>query len=202
MDSCWCWSSSILTGYSSIVGGVMNFLKYQEQAWSTAIYDNKGNNSIYVCEGLDGESGEVQEIIKRLHRGQELDLDKLKGESGDNLWYIQGMYSEYGLLMPDREMDAYQNACAVSHKAFNLHHWSLRLGSKVGRVLEWVDELIFFEYPVQTTELQVHLEDCLITLTMLIHTAGLQLEDIAQFNLDKLASRQERGVLSGTGSDR
>jgi len=32
--------------------------------------------------------------------------------------------------------------------------------------------------------------------------AGLELEDIAQANLDKLLSRQQRGVLSGSGDQR
>jgi hypothetical protein len=32
--------------------------------------------------------------------------------------------------------------------------------------------------------------------------AGLDLQDIAQGNLDKLLSRQQRGVLSGSGDSR
>jgi len=182
----------------------MNFIKYQEQAWSTAVYDNKGNNPVYIAEGLSGEAGEVQEIIKRIHRGQGLDLDKLKGETGDVLWYIQGMHSEFNMNMPDREMGPYQSACVASVKLFDIHHWSLRLSATIGRVSEWVDSCTYYEMYnfVSPSDLQNQLEGCLQALTMIIHSAGLQLEDVAQFNLDKLADRQERGVLRGTGSDR
>ena len=186
----------------------MNFIHYQEKAWSTAVYNNKGENPVYICEGLDGESGEVQEIIKRMHRQQGLDLEKLNGESGDSLWYIQGMYSEFMLSMINCEMSVYQSDCVASLKAFDIHHWSLQLGAGVGKVLGWVDDLVYnpeyYHYPQDhlTLSLKDHLEDCLRSLTMIIHSAGLQLEDVAQFNLDKLASRQERGVLRGTGSDR
>ena len=182
----------------------MNFLKYQEQAWSTAIYNNKGDNPVYVVEGLCGEAGEVFELIKRIHRGQELDLEKLKGETGDVLWYIQGMHSEYNMNMPDREMDPYQRACVASVKPFDIHHWAFRLSSSIGRVAEWQDSCTYYDMYnfVSPSDLQNLLESCLQALTMLIHTAGLQLDEVAQFNLDKLARRQEKGILSGDGSDR
>jgi len=182
----------------------MNFIKYQEQAWSTAVYNNKGDNPIYVAEGLGGEAGEVFELVKRMHRGQGLDFEKLKGEVGDVLWYIQGMHSEYSLPMLDCEMSAYQSACVASAKPFDIHHWSLRLSATIGRVSEWVDSVVYYGIYnfVSPVDLQHSLEACLQALTMLIHSADLQLDEVAQFNLDKLASRQERGVLRGTGSDR
>lgn len=183
----------------------MNFIHYQEKAWSTAIYNNKGHNPVYVCEGLDGESGEVQEIIKRMHREQGLDTEKLMGEAGDVLWYIQGMHSEFKLSMFNYEMGVYQSDCVASLKAFDIHHWSLQLGTGVGKVLGWVDSFIYCNPNPEdhlTSSLQDHLDTCLRSLTMIVHSAGLQLEHVAQFNLDKLASRQERGVLRGTGSGR
>ncbi len=210
VDSCWSWNHFNYRwcsgrSKSTHLGVIMNFINYQEQAWSTAVYDNKGHNPVYICEGLDGESGEVQEIIKRMHRQQGLDLEKLNGEAGDVLWYIQGMHSEFMLSMINCEMSIYQSDCVASLKAFDIHHWSLQLGSGVGRVLDWVDSLVYGSLDISITgtiDLESHLETCLRSLTMIIHSAGLQLEDVAQFNIDKLASRQERGVLRDTGSNR
>ncbi|HEY4895356.1 MAG TPA: nucleoside triphosphate pyrophosphohydrolase family protein [Solirubrobacteraceae bacterium] len=46
------------------------------------------------------------------------------------------------------------------------------------------------------------LGDVLWYVAQLASELDLQLDDIAQANLDKLASRQRRGVLSGSGDER
>ena len=44
--------------------------------------------------------------------------------------------------------------------------------------------------------------DCLWYVSMLAWELGINLEDVAQYNLDKLASRNERGTLQGSGDHR
>jgi NTP pyrophosphatase (non-canonical NTP hydrolase) len=46
------------------------------------------------------------------------------------------------------------------------------------------------------------LGDVLWYVAQLASELGLELDEIAQTNLDKLLSRQRRGVLSGDGDDR
>jgi len=106
----------------------MNIDDYQLEAAKTAIYPP--GNFAYLALGLNGESGEVAEIIKRAIRaGRTLDdeeLTNLKKELGDCLWYLANLARE----------------------------------------------------------------------------AGFSLSAIADENLAKLRSRQERGALQGRGSDR
>lgn len=76
----------------------MEFNEYQQKAWETAIYPNKGSNLWYPALGL-GESGEAQNIIKKVYRdnggviseGQRQQLIK---ELGDQLWYIAAVATE------------------------------------------------------------------------------------------------------------
>lgn len=104
---------------------------YQQQALSTAIYPNRGENFIYPTLGLVGEAGEVAEKAKKLIRDGNGTLtseaaEKMAMELSDVCWYVAVLAAEL----------------------------------------------------------------------------GYDLETILQANLDKLASRQARGVLQGSGDDR
>ena len=51
-------------------------------------------------------------------------------------------------------------------------------------------------------ELKKEAGDILWQLSGLCHVMGWELEDVATGNLDKLASRQQRGVIDGNGDNR
>jgi NTP pyrophosphatase (non-canonical NTP hydrolase) len=66
---------------------------YQQLALRTA--GNHGDfdrTLMYTALGLNGESGEVAEMIKKaFFHGHDLDRNKLKKELGDVLWYVAVM---------------------------------------------------------------------------------------------------------------
>jgi NTP pyrophosphatase (non-canonical NTP hydrolase) len=76
----------------------MDINDYQVEAAKTAIYPP--GSFAYLALGLNGEAGEVAEIIKRTIRsGKALDeneLSNLKKELGDCLWYIANLAREAG----------------------------------------------------------------------------------------------------------
>jgi NTP pyrophosphatase (non-canonical NTP hydrolase) len=83
---------------------------------------------------------------------------------------------------------------------------SLGLAGEAGEVAEHAKKAIRDDGGLITADRRAaiakELGDVLWYLAQLASELGLELEDIAQQNLDKLLSRQRRGVLSGSGDER
>ena len=65
-----------------------------------------------------------------------------------------------------------------------------------------VPHMDFVEWLKHNDELKKEAGDMLWQLSGLCKTMGWTLEEVAQGNLDKLASRKERGVIDGNGDNR
>ncbi|OHD11538.1 MAG: hypothetical protein A2Z96_04165 [Spirochaetes bacterium GWB1_48_6] len=83
---------------------------------------------------------------------------------------------------------------------------TLGLSGEAGEVAEKVKKLIRDQDSVVTEEfkegVKKELGDVLWYLSTLSHTLGFTLEEVANLNLEKLASRKTRGVLHGNGDHR
>jgi NTP pyrophosphatase (non-canonical NTP hydrolase) len=92
------------------------------------------------------------------------------------------------------------------HAGTDLTYPALGLCGEAGEVAEKVKKTLRDDGGVLSDErrdaLARELGDVLWYLSQLATEAGLDLEEIAAENLDKLLSRQERGVLRGSGDDR
>jgi NTP pyrophosphatase (non-canonical NTP hydrolase) len=88
----------------------------------------------------------------------------------------------------------------------NIVYPTLGLAGEAGEVAEKVKKLLRDDAGVLSDErrsaLAGELGDVLWYLAQVATEADLDLEQIAQGNLDKLLSRQRRGVLSGSGDQR
>jgi len=88
----------------------------------------------------------------------------------------------------------------------NPYYPALGLGGEVGEVLNKVKKIMRDHGGAITDEyreiLKQELGDVLWYLGALATELNLDLEDVAKANLEKLASRMERGVLSGDGDER
>jgi len=109
----------------------MEMNEYQEQARTTAVYPNIGNNIYYPALGVGGEAGETLNVVSKIMRdyGDEVTPEmkhRLIHEMGDVMWNIANL------------------CCEID----------------------------------------------------------VSLEEVAQYNLDMLKSRQKRGKLQGSGDDR
>ena len=77
---------------------VMN--DYQVKAFTTATAESK--NIYYMTMGLTGEAGEIANKVKKVMRdNKELDLEDIKHELGDVLWYVAGLSTVLGIDLED-----------------------------------------------------------------------------------------------------
>ncbi len=83
---------------------------------------------------------------------------------------------------------------------------ALGLAGEAGEVAEKVKKIFRDENgevsETKRLELQKELGDVLWYVAQLATEFGLQLDDVARHNLEKLRSRQERGALHGDGDNR
>jgi NTP pyrophosphatase (non-canonical NTP hydrolase) len=96
----------------------LTFAEYQKFTKSIAIYPDLGKNYIYPTLGLAGEAGEVTEIVKKLIRDKNYEIDdeitaRLEKELGDVLWYVSQVAAEFGL---DLEKVAQNNVNKLSSR--------------------------------------------------------------------------------------
>ena len=77
--------------------------EYQQLALRTAgDHGDFERNLIYTALGLNGEAGEVAELVKKaMFHGHPLDHDELKKEIGDVLWYAAVLAEALGMSLDD-----------------------------------------------------------------------------------------------------
>ncbi|MCL2611102.1 MAG: nucleoside triphosphate pyrophosphohydrolase family protein [Defluviitaleaceae bacterium] len=81
---------------------IKEFNTYQKEAIKTASKKMSPEWIAYLCLGLNGEAGEVAEIIKKhLRDGAPIDKENIKKELGDVLWYIASTCEALGFTMQE-----------------------------------------------------------------------------------------------------
>lgn len=96
--------SAFLLSYSRR-DGTMTPTEYQEKALRSLAQDLSVKDRLALCGlGLSGELGEVTDLLKKhlYHRnGMPLDIDKMRDELGDVMWYFSVLLDTLGLSFED-----------------------------------------------------------------------------------------------------
>lgn len=186
----------------------MDFNEYQRIALTTAIYPNQGSNLAYPALGLAGESGEIcEKIVRTYDHGMAKEL-------GDVLWYVAMVADEIGENLnqvayehsTSPDIDEYQKAIFLEKGRNALADTALGLAATSGAVCGKIKK-IFRDDGSKLTKLRraAILADlsCVLRYVAAMATdLGESLEHIAKINIDKLASRNLRGTITGDGDDR
>jgi NTP pyrophosphatase (non-canonical NTP hydrolase) len=84
--------------------------------------------------------------------------------------------------------------------------WAMGVSGEAGEVVEKWKKIVAYKdgkiSDEDLAELGKELGDVVWYIAVLAHSLGLSLDDIMQKNLDKLASRKQRGVTKGQGDNR
>ena len=151
---------------------------YQIEARKTAIYPGK-YGIIYPALKLVGEIGEFNE---KIYGGKP--NEEIVKELGDCLWYCANLCSDLGIRLIQfvGPMEPLFLFCARICEEIGK---SFRDGRVVNteKVSRWIGQIVN----------EVH---------ELSKTLGVTLEQVMDMNIEKLKSRQNRGVLTGEGDDR
>ena len=92
------------------------------------------------------------------------------------------------------------NTTAIYPKQKELEYLGLGLASEAGEVCSVIKKHIRDNTPLN--DLFAELGDCIWYLARISDCVGWSLEDIIQANREKLESRKERNVISGSGNIR
>lgn len=89
---------------------------------------------------------------------------------------------------------------------FTITYPALGLASEAGEVCDKIKKCIRNRSTLELAdlyhELLPELGDCLWYVAILAHNVGLELEDVATYNIEKLRDRKERDVIKSTGDHR
>ncbi len=185
----------------------MNFSVYQQEALKTALYPNVGSNILYPMLGLMGEAGEVSGKLSKVIRDDNGVItpqrrDAIKSELGDILWFMATVCQEANLDMGTLYILA--KAAIFNVESAGLFVLNFRLFQQVSHMSLLVERHIYVS-PESTDSLEPLGTDMTMLLVNMIEictACSLDIEQVAQANLEKLTSRQQRGVLQGDGDRR
>lgn len=101
-------------------------------------------------------------------------------------------------------MRAYEEAAQrfAKYRGCGITYNSLKLCSEAGEVAGKIAKEIGHGKDYDLADMLHELGDCLWHLTRLTRELGFTLEDVANANLIKLAGREERGTIVGSGDNR
>lgn len=179
----------------------MNLREYQLKCAETAVYPNIGANLMYPILGLGNEVGEFLGVVKKIMRDAgglitEEWQQAAKKELGDVMWYTAQTATEAGVELEPIPLNGFNTSNAWS----TLEEAALALYVAASDVA--VTKLMVSNRLVPPAEPTYKLYPIMAAVAVCASYIGYTLQEVCAANVEKLADRQSRGVLKGSGDNR
>lgn len=167
----------------------MNLAEYQNLALRTKVEYSKTEDQ--VLEGIFGLIGEVGEFTdhlkKHIFQKHDLNIEYLKEELGDILWYINLLCDATGVELKKRNISFYEDK--LQQMKISLLRIDQAKGYISGHLADDLEEKEWFkpkflDFPL----LEIQYECC-----RLAYTIDVDIEDVAEANIQKLNKRYPEG---------
>lgn len=172
----------------------MTFREYQEEAIKTKIY----RDEIAIPYIVLGASSEIGELLTAIEFAKN-NPDNIVKEAGDCFWYIAMACHEFGIST---------NNLKFSPHPLGLVDLIREVNSSLSRLSGYTKKYLRDDYPdtIDKNRLKNILSEiqflyCAIQ-SIVCAFSSISIEEVWKMNIDKLKSRKERGVLSGSGDNR
>lgn len=171
---------------------------------------------IWDCEFCDTQLYDKAEMIRHLKEKHDVDVDSPRANSGmigDNLIVSdlvipEGLEDDWG--KPKMGFNEYQQKALSTAIYLNigkcLYYPTLGLTGEAGEVAEKVKKMYRDDAGILTDarkqDIKKELGDVLWYVAMVAFECGIQLDDVAQFNVEKLQVRKTNNAIHGSGDNR
>ena len=184
----------------------MTLNEYQNQAITTKIYDDSVAIP-YVVLGIAGEAAELYEKVMDYQKGKDVSLDLLGKEIADVVWYLAAWCEENGETLGavaindlDR-IDLFPNFEDLLEQLIVFSGGIAEVTKKALR--DDFEQVSKGQFPADKLSKANKLVSKLYwTCDDLASRIGIDMQGLLIQNIEKLASRAERGVLGGSGDNR
>jgi len=174
-------------------GWSMKLDYYQVEAHRTALYKNLNLEIAYPCLGLIGELAELVEAIE----APQFDTERIYSELGDVLWYIAAVCTDMGL-----QLSVCTGVESFEEITLNNPGSDIKFFLMAGRAWEAAKKVLRDGNETKKVIIRACLRNLLEHFSAFCNFNNLSLTHAADLNLNKLRSRQERGVVHGDGDTR
>lgn len=110
------------------------------------------------------------------------------------------------MTFDEYQRHALKTAIYNGDKMLDLCHWALGLSGESGEIAEKIKKIIRDQgadpSKIDRGDIKKELGDILWYIAVLAYELGIDLDEVASANVEKLANRQKRGVIAGSGDNR